>query len=178
MYLIIIGKDQVYTDMPEYRNHPDPAYQNERVRGTGGRPTSFGEENLLSLPIDRYDDESIAVHEFCHTIDGTFRAIDSGWRERLRTAFIATQSTRAAIGTPTPPAIPANTGPRSASPTSTATASTTGITARSALASNFELYDPDGYELVRTTFNLSPAAGLAILLAPKAAERRCATGTV
>src|SRR6266513_1211063 len=41
MYLIIIGKDQVYTDMPEYRNHPNPAYQNERVRGTGGRPTSF-----------------------------------------------------------------------------------------------------------------------------------------
>jgi alpha-glucosidase len=69
MYLIIIGKDQVYTDMPEYRNHPNPAYQNERVRGTGGKPTSFGEENLLCLPIDRYDDESIGVHEFCHTID-------------------------------------------------------------------------------------------------------------
>ena len=32
--LIIIGKDQVYTDMPEYRNSPNPAYQNERVRGT------------------------------------------------------------------------------------------------------------------------------------------------
>src|SRR5882724_7095979 len=45
MYLIVIGKDQVYTDMPEYRNHPNPAYQNERVRGTGGKPTSFGEEN-------------------------------------------------------------------------------------------------------------------------------------
>jgi hypothetical protein len=56
MYLIIIGRDQVYTDMPEYRGHPNPAYQNERVRGTGGRPTSFGEENVLSLPIDRYDD--------------------------------------------------------------------------------------------------------------------------
>src|SRR5207253_191595 len=26
--LIIIGKDQVYTDMPEYRDHPNPAYQN------------------------------------------------------------------------------------------------------------------------------------------------------
>jgi alpha-glucosidase len=51
MYLIIIGRDQVYTDMPEYRNHPNPAYQNERVRGTGGRPTSFGEENLLSLAL-------------------------------------------------------------------------------------------------------------------------------
>jgi hypothetical protein len=48
--LIIIGKDQVYTDMPEYRNHPNPEYQNERVRGTG--VTSFGEENLLNLAID------------------------------------------------------------------------------------------------------------------------------
>ena len=73
MYLIVIGKDQVYTDMPEYRNHPNPAYQNERMRGTGGKPTSFGEENVLSLPLDRYDDESIAVHEFSHTIDGTLR---------------------------------------------------------------------------------------------------------
>jgi hypothetical protein len=38
MYLIIIGKDQVYTDMPEYRNSPNPAYQNERVRGTADGP--------------------------------------------------------------------------------------------------------------------------------------------
>src|SRR5271166_1318273 len=81
--LIIIGKDQVYTDMPEYRNHPNPAYQNERVRGTGGKPTSFGEENVLSLPLDRYDDESIAVHEFCHTIDGALRSIDSDWGKRM-----------------------------------------------------------------------------------------------
>jgi hypothetical protein len=87
MYLIIIGKDQVYTDMPEYRNRPNPAYQNERVRGTGGKPTSFGEENLLSLPIDRYDDESIGVHEFCHTIDGTLRSIDPAWRERKEAVF-------------------------------------------------------------------------------------------
>ena len=68
--LIVIGKDQVYTDMPEYRASPNPTYLNERVRGTGGlRVTSFGEENLLNLPLDRYDDESIAIHEFCHTID-------------------------------------------------------------------------------------------------------------
>lgn len=87
MYLIIIGKDQVYTDMPEYRNHPNPAYQNERVRGTGGKPTSFGEENLLSLPIDRYDDESIGLHEFCHTIDGTLRTIDPTWNERRNSAY-------------------------------------------------------------------------------------------
>ena len=87
MYLIIIGKDQVYTDMPEYRNHPNPAYQNERVRGTGGTPTSFGEENLLSLPIDRYDDESIGVHEFCHTIDGALRSIDPTWSERRNAVY-------------------------------------------------------------------------------------------
>src|SRR5688572_23331240 len=87
MYLIIIGKDQVYTDMPEYRNHENPTFQNERVRGTGGRPTSFGEENLLTLPIDRYDDESIGVHEFCHTIDGALRSVDSTWTERRNAAF-------------------------------------------------------------------------------------------
>jgi alpha-glucosidase len=87
MYLIIIGKDQVYTDMPEYRNHPNPAYQNERVRGTGGKPTSFGEENLLCLPLDRYDDESIGLHEFCHTVDGTLRTIDSTWGERRNAAY-------------------------------------------------------------------------------------------
>src|SRR5262249_33798850 len=82
--LLIIGKDQVYTDMPDYRNRLHPQYQNERVRGTGGfGVTSFGEENLLNLPLDRYDDESIAVHEFCHTIDAALRKIDSGWRDRL-----------------------------------------------------------------------------------------------
>jgi hypothetical protein len=87
MYLIIIGKDQVYTDMPEYRRSPNPAYQNERVRGTGGKPTSFGEENLLSLPLDRYDDESIGVHEFCHTIDSTLRSIDTSWPERKNAVY-------------------------------------------------------------------------------------------
>ncbi len=80
MYLIIIGKDQLYCDMPEYRHARNKDYMNERVRGTGGRPTSFGEENLLSLPIDRYDDESIAVHEFCHTIDGTLRSLNPDWQ--------------------------------------------------------------------------------------------------
>ncbi|MBB5353152.1 hypothetical protein HNR46_003406 [Haloferula luteola] len=89
MYLIIIGRDQVYTDMPENRHAPNPDYLNERVRGTGGRPTSFGEENLLSLPIDRYDDESIGVHEFAHTIDGTLNRIDPEWRSKLRQTYRA-----------------------------------------------------------------------------------------
>lgn len=87
MYLIIIGKDQLYTDMPEYRNARNPEYLNERVRGTGGKPTSFGEENLLNLLLDRYDDESIGVHEFCHTIDGALRSIDPTWSKRKNDTF-------------------------------------------------------------------------------------------
>ncbi len=91
--LIIIGKDQVYTEMPEYRNAPNPAYLNERVRGTGGLDvTSFGEENLLNLPLDRYDDESIAVHEFCHTIDAALSQLDPSWRSRLRQTYQSAQA--------------------------------------------------------------------------------------
>ena len=83
--LIIIGKDQRYTDMPEYLNAPNPDYLNERVRGTGGFGiTSFGEENLLCLPTDRYDRESIAVHEFCHTIDAALSRMDPTWHGRLQ----------------------------------------------------------------------------------------------
>ena len=79
MYLIIIGRYQNYTDMPENRLLANPEFLNERVRGTGGRPTSFGEENVLRLPLDRYDDESIAVHEFAHTIDSTLGGIQDNW---------------------------------------------------------------------------------------------------
>jgi hypothetical protein len=92
MRLIIIGKDQVYTDMPEYRNSPNPQYQNERVRGTGGYPTSFGEENLLNLPIDRYDDESIGLHEFSHAIDSTLGRMDRAWSSRLNQVFKSAMS--------------------------------------------------------------------------------------
>ena len=155
MYLIIIGRDQVYTDMPEYRNHPNPAYQNERVRGTGGKPTSFGEENLLNLPIDRYDDESIGVHEFCHTIDGTLRSIDPTWAERKSRVY------RDAI--------------EKGLWRNTYTGSNPGEFWAEICQSYFDCnrvnnwnhgpvgtreqlkaYDPESYELVRTTFNLAP----------------------
>jgi len=155
MYLIIIGKDQVYTDMPENRNAGNPAYLNERVRGTGGLPTSFGEENLLSLPIDRYDDESIAVHEFCHTIDSALSRMDSTWRDRKNAAYRNAldkglfKDTYAGSNPGEYWAEIAqcyfdcnrinnwNHGP---------------IGRREQL----KVYDPQGYEMVRTTFNLSP----------------------
>ncbi len=155
MYLTIIGKDQVYTDLPENRSAPNPAYLNERVRGTGGFPTSFGEENLLSLPIDRYDDESIGVHEFCHTIDSTLARIDPSWRDRKNTAYKKAlaqglfKDTYAGSNASEYWAEIAqayfdcnrinnwNHGP---------------IGHREQL----KIYDPNGYELVRTAFNLSP----------------------
>jgi hypothetical protein len=141
--------------MPEYRNHPDPAYQNERVRGTGGRPTSFGEENLLSLPIDRYDDESIAVHEFCHTIDSALRSIEPDWSKRMNAVYrnaVAKGRYKNAYAAGNPGEYWAeiaqsyfdcnrvnnwNHGP---------------IGTREQL----KIYDPEGYELARATFNLSP----------------------
>jgi alpha-glucosidase len=155
MYLTVIGKDQVYTDLPENRNARNPAYLNERVRGTGGFPTSFGEENLLSLPIDRYDDESIGVHEFCHTIDSTLGRIDPTWRERKNATYKNAlakglfKDTYAGSNAAEYWAEIAqdyfdcnrinnwNHGP---------------IGHREQL----KIYDPEGYELARTTFHLSP----------------------
>jgi hypothetical protein len=155
MYLIIIGKDQVYTDMPEYRNHPNPAYQNERVRGTGGKPTSFGEENLLCLPIDRYDDESIGVHEFCHTIDGTMRSLDPAWSEHRNSAFRHArdkglwQHTYAG----------SNAGEYWAEVCQMYfDCARVNNWNHGAIGTREQLkaYDPETYELVRTAFNLSP----------------------
>ncbi len=155
--LIIIGKDQGYTDMPEYRQMPNPAYWNERVRGTGGfHVTSFGEENLLNLPLDRYDDESIAVHEFCHTIDSALSKIDQGWRERLLQTYrhaMAKGLWKNTYSASNPAEYWAETcqwyfdcdrvnnwnhGP---------------IARREQL----KQYDPEGYELVRSTFKLTGA---------------------
>jgi dipeptidyl aminopeptidase/acylaminoacyl peptidase len=155
--LIIIGKDQVYTDMPEYRHSRNPQYLNERVRGTGGFDvTSFGEENLLNLPLDRYDDESIAVHEFCHTIDAALRQIDPGWRQRLRQTYQSALSK----------------GLWKNAYTSTNTAEYWAEICQSYFDCNrinnwnhaaigtreqLKQYDPDGYELVKSTFKLTPA---------------------
>ncbi|MBI9051357.1 MAG: hypothetical protein JEZ00_18175 [Anaerolineaceae bacterium] len=70
-YFAVIGKKEQLTSLPEYA-HMDSSYWDERARGlgagTGIRITSTAEENLLCLPNDRWWGESIAVHEFAHTI--------------------------------------------------------------------------------------------------------------
>ncbi len=154
--LIVIGKDQVYTDMPEYRNSPNPAYQNERVRGTGGfNVTSFGEENLLNLPNDRYDDESIVVHEFCHTIDAALSRIDPTWRQRRDQTYrhaIAKGLWKNAYTSTNPAEYWAEIGQSYFDCNRVNNWNHAAIATREQL----KLYDPEGYELVRTTFNLSP----------------------
>jgi hypothetical protein len=154
--LIIIGKDQVYTDMPEYRNHPNPAYQNERVRGTGGLSiTSFGEENLLNLAGDRYDDESIGVHEFCHTIDAALRRIDPSWRQRLSGTYRKAMDKglwKYAYAASNPGEYWAEMCQSYFDCNRINNWNHNGIATREQL----KRYDPDGYELVRTTFNLAP----------------------
>ncbi len=155
MYLIIIGKDQVYTDMPEYRNHPNPAFQNERVRGTGGKPTSFGEENVLSLPLDRYDDESIGVHEFCHTIDGALRNLDPTWTERRNTTY---QNARR-LGLYENSYAASNQGEYWAEICQAYfDCNRVNNWNHGPIGTREQLrdYDPVGYELVRTTFRLKP----------------------
>jgi alpha-glucosidase len=73
--LHIIGRDQVTTDLPEWRHDkgkPLPEYngltRDQRTRGMGGRLTSCGEENLLKLEKDKYRGRDICVHEFAHSI--------------------------------------------------------------------------------------------------------------
>jgi predicted metalloprotease with PDZ domain len=155
--LIIIGKDQVYTDMPEYRHHPNPAYQNERVRGTGGFDiTSFGEENLLNLPLDRYDDESIAVHEFCHTIDAALRSIDPAWPDRLLRSYRSAMSQglwKNAYTSSNPAEYWAEICQSYFDCNRVNNWNHAAIGTREQLRE----YDPDGYELVKTTFKLTPA---------------------
>jgi hypothetical protein len=155
--LIIIGRDQLYTDMPEYRHAQNRDYLNERVRGTGGFDvTSFGEENLLNLLVDRYDDESISVHEFCHTIDSAQDSIDPGWRGRLRKTFRGARAKGLWKN--------AYAGSNSAEYWAEICRAYFDCSRidnwnHAAIASReqLKLYDPEGYELVKSTFNFSPA---------------------
>src|SRR5438270_3802419 len=73
--LHIIGRNQVTTDLPEWRHDKGKKLdeyhgltRDERTRGMGGRLTSCGEENLLRLPDDRYRGRDICLHEFAHNI--------------------------------------------------------------------------------------------------------------
>jgi len=90
--LHIIGRDQVTTDLPEWRHDkgkPLKEYngltRDQRTRGMGGLLTSCGEENLLKLEIDHYHGRDICVHEFAHCIRN--RGMSRDVRERFDEQF-------------------------------------------------------------------------------------------
>jgi hypothetical protein len=91
VYFAIIGRFEQQTTLPEYA-HLDSAYWDNRARGLGAsgndRVSSVGEENLLCHSMDRYRGESIAVHEFAHTIHllGLRRTV-FGFDSRLRLLY-------------------------------------------------------------------------------------------
>lgn len=80
---IIIGRTEQVTDVPDYAHMEPKAFWNERARGFGGRTTSVGEENLLSLPEDRYEDESIFIHELAHSIHFVLRRLEPDFQATL-----------------------------------------------------------------------------------------------
>ena len=73
--LHIIGRNQVTTDLPEWRKDKGKKLaeyngltRDQRTRGMGGLLTSCAEENLLKLEKDHYFGRDICVHEFAHNI--------------------------------------------------------------------------------------------------------------
>ncbi len=97
--LHIIGRHEVTTDLPEWRQDkgkPLAEYngltRDERTRGMGGLHASCGEENLLKLEEDRYRGRDICVHEFAHTV------LDCGVTEAVREKFEAQMKSSLAKG--------------------------------------------------------------------------------
>ncbi|MCP5523341.1 MAG: hypothetical protein H7A46_17535 [Verrucomicrobiales bacterium] len=91
--LHIIGRNEVTTDLPEWRHDkgkPLAEYngltRDQRTRGMGGLHASCGEENLLRLEKDRYRGRDICVHEFAHNIyqHGMTRTTRDRFQERHR----------------------------------------------------------------------------------------------
>ncbi|MCE9621395.1 MAG: hypothetical protein K8R99_03505 [Actinomycetia bacterium] len=94
-YFAVMAQSEVTTDIPEYRYLADDPVTNwdERARGLGGYPFSSGaEENLMCYPDDPYLGESIALHEFAHTIDDGMDFVDTSFDGQLADAYAAAMS--------------------------------------------------------------------------------------
>lgn len=88
----VMGKGEVTTDLPEHRKLRPKDYWDRRARGLGGTrsnpTTSCAEENVLGYADDRYNGESILIHEFAHTVHEVgLRALDREFDARLRAQY-------------------------------------------------------------------------------------------
>ena len=154
--------------VPEQPEPGVPERAGARHRRALASPAS-ARRTCSTSPATATTTRASAVHEFCHTIDaalGTDRPRPGASASARPTG---TRSPQGSGRTPMPAPTRANTGPRSASPTSTATGSTTGITTSIGTREQLKQYDPEGYDLVRTTFRLTPEHGLD--------ARRCSAGS-
>jgi hypothetical protein len=93
----VMAPTELTTDIPEHADLTPKTYWDKRARGLGAtmaRPaSSCAEENLLNLPGDRYARESIAIHEFAHTMHILgLNSIDLNFERRLRAAFQSAQN--------------------------------------------------------------------------------------
>lgn len=109
----VIAQEEGITDLPEHRGWKKPRrddrrltacelktfdrieaqsdrdYWNARSRGTGGRFTTVGAENLLAVPGSRYFGENILVHEFSHTVLDAIRGADPALYREVEAAYAA-----------------------------------------------------------------------------------------
>ena len=123
--------------MPEYRNHPNPAYherarpRHRRARRHQLRRGEPAQPRRRPLRRREHRRPRVLPHHRRGARPHRPRLARAARRRPTRTPW-----RRGCGRTPTRPRTRPSTGPRSPSPTSTATASTTGTTARSARASN------------------------------------------
>lgn len=110
----VMAVEESTTDLPEHRQWRKPApddprltfcerktyataigaltdreYWDRRARGTGGRFTTVGAENLLGRPGTRYFGENILVHEFAHAILTALETVDPALHAEVRSAYAA-----------------------------------------------------------------------------------------
>jgi alpha-glucosidase len=89
---MVMAPTEMTTDVPEQRRMKDDPKTDwdRRARGLGGKLSSCGEENLLNLRGDRYNQENILIHEFNHAVHQQgLRDVDPTFDRRLRETYQA-----------------------------------------------------------------------------------------
>ncbi|MBM3995343.1 MAG: hypothetical protein FJ303_14495 [Planctomycetes bacterium] len=92
---MVMAPTEMTTDVPEQRHLKNDKKTNwgTRARGLGGKLSSCGEENLLTLKNDRYRQENILIHEFNHAIhQHGMRIVDPTFNGRLKKAYDSAMS--------------------------------------------------------------------------------------
>ena len=86
--LVIWAHNEFTTDLPEWADMKPKDFWDRRARGLGGLVCSVGEENLLGLAGDPYEEESILVHEFAHNVHlQGLNHLDPEFDKRLRDLY-------------------------------------------------------------------------------------------